>query len=37
MHRRDGDTALEALERRLDGGKRVVAAEKMFRHADRNI
>ena len=37
VQRRDGDAALVALERRLDGGERVVAAEEMRRHPDRDV
>jgi hypothetical protein len=37
MQRRDGGAAFIALQRCLDRGKRVVTAQKMFRHADRNV
>ena len=37
MQRRDGDAALVALKRRLDGCQRIVAAEEVRRHADRDV
>ena len=37
VQRRDGDAALVALERRLDRCQRVVAAQEMRRHPDRDV
>ncbi len=37
MHRRDRNATLGALERRLNGDERVITAQKMFRHPDRNV